>query len=173
MSSRLCSAVRTSISQTGVGFSLVSKCVMSKTTRPDGSLQHIYNATMKTNTVSSLFPNTPTARQTQQGTPGHAEARRDVRGGRWSFRVLCQTHSPNRGQWCPSMVVITDPPSIDLITKVSLLLLFICRKTLTVMLRTWSNLFKEIRFKISAWQTQNLQKTHRLVLKTYVATRIL
>lgn len=82
LSSGLLYSISTSISQTGVGLSLMVKCVMSKTTMPDGSLQHVYTVSMKTNTVSSLFPHTPTASQTQQGTPGHAEARRDIRGGR-------------------------------------------------------------------------------------------
>lgn len=88
------------------------KCVLSKTTMPDGSLQHVYTVSVKTNMVSSLFPHTPTASQTQQGTPGHAEARRDIRGGRWSLGVLCQTHRANWGQLCSSTEAIMNPPFI-------------------------------------------------------------
>ncbi len=104
MSSRLCSASSNQHFSDRRWLFVGVKCVMSKTTRPDGSLQHIYNATMKTNTVSSLFPNTPQLARHNKELQAMLKPGGTYGEGEWSFRVLCQTHSPNRGQWCPSMV---------------------------------------------------------------------
>lgn len=148
MSSGLRSSFRAIISQTGVGFFADGKvCYEQKSkARQVIATYSIYTVSVKASTASSLFPHAPTVSQTQQGTPGYAEARRDVRGGRWSFGVLRQTHSPNRGQWCPSMVAVTDPPSMDSSTQASLLLLFICWKTLVVMLQILSNQRSDLQF---------------------------
>lgn len=151
MSSGLRSSFRAIISQTGVGFFADGKvCYEQKSkARQVIATYSIYTVSVKASTASSLFPHAPTVSQTQQGTPGYAEARRDVRGGWWSFRVLRQTHSTNWGQWCPSMVAIMHTASID-----SLLV----EKALTFMLRTWSNLLKVIRFAIFTWRTKKCTK---------------